>query len=370
MVIGHLKPVILIPAGLLTGLPAAQIEAILLHELAHIRRHDYAVNILQVIMESVFFFNPGLLWLSALLRDERENCCDDIALTQTQNKIEFVQALIGFKEHALNKMYPAVAFPGGKNQLVKRVSRILGHQSPAMAPVEKRSFITCVLIFCAFIATALVGNVKKANNKGFLKSRHVPVLLNYTSADMSRRSLNKTRSLQKYKQITDKRKIVDIALLKPGEQFKTFKAIHANIRTAVPSITNQFFAAPRLSPEQPVDLEEEQNKKDQEQAVRDQEQAKIDQELASRDQQQALRYQAIAAKQQEQAKVDMIQSKADLRQAGLDLQQARKDRAQAKSDRAQAIRDQQQAGTSDKSYNSITTRKVNQQITITTKVSY
>ncbi|RYE20289.1 MAG: M56 family metallopeptidase, partial [Sphingobacteriaceae bacterium] len=262
MVIGHLKPVILIPAGLLTGLPAAQIEAILLHELAHIRRHDYAVNILQVIMESVFFFNPGLLWLSALLRDERENCCDDIALTQTQNKIEFVQALIGFKEHALKKMYPAVAFPGGKNQLVKRVSRILGHQSPAMAPVEKRSFITCVLIFCAFIATALVGNVKKANNKGFLKSRHVPVLLNYTSADMFRRSLNKTRSLQKYKQITDKRKIVDIALLKPGKQFKTFKAIHANIRTAVPSIINQFFAAPRLSPEQPADLEEEQNKKD------------------------------------------------------------------------------------------------------------
>lgn len=59
MVIGHLKPVILIPAGLLTGLPAAQIEAILLHELAHIRRHDYAVNILQVIIESVFSSTLG-----------------------------------------------------------------------------------------------------------------------------------------------------------------------------------------------------------------------------------------------------------------------------------------------------------------------
>lgn len=239
-----------------------------------------------------------------------------------------------------------------------------------MAPVEKRSFIACILIFCAVIATASIGNVKKADEKGVLKIKPIPALLSYTSATMSGRILNKTKLFQIHKQITDKRKLTDIALLKTGEQSKTFKAIHANIKTDILFIANQFFAAPRLSPEQPVDLEEEQNKKDQEQAVKDQEQAKIDQELASRDQQQALHDQAIAAKQQEQARVDMIQSKADLQQAVRDLQQARKDRAQANSDRAQAIRDQQQAGTSNKSYSSITTRKVNRQITITTKVGY
>ena len=101
VVIGHLKPVILIPLGCLAGLPADQVEAILLHELAHIRRSDYFVNFLQNITESIFFFNPGLLWISSLIKEERENCCDDIALEQTKNKRGLVQALISFKEQEL-----------------------------------------------------------------------------------------------------------------------------------------------------------------------------------------------------------------------------------------------------------------------------
>jgi beta-lactamase regulating signal transducer with metallopeptidase domain len=70
VVIGYFKPLILVPVGLLNHLPPGEVEAVLLHELAHIRRHDYLVNVIQRIAEAVLFFNPGLLWVSSLLRAE------------------------------------------------------------------------------------------------------------------------------------------------------------------------------------------------------------------------------------------------------------------------------------------------------------
>ncbi|HSC38231.1 MAG TPA: M56 family metallopeptidase, partial [Chitinophagaceae bacterium] len=81
VVMGVFKPVILIPLGLITHLPAQQVEAILWHELGHIKRKDYLVNLLQSFAETIFFFNPAILWISSLVREERENCCDDIALS-------------------------------------------------------------------------------------------------------------------------------------------------------------------------------------------------------------------------------------------------------------------------------------------------
>jgi bla regulator protein BlaR1 len=94
MVIGHLKPLILIPAGLITAMPPSAIEAILVHELAHIRRRDYIINLLVSMMEIVFFFNPAVLWIASLIRAERENCCDDIAVTYTGSKVNYIKALV------------------------------------------------------------------------------------------------------------------------------------------------------------------------------------------------------------------------------------------------------------------------------------
>ena len=74
LVIGFLRPVILIPVGMLAGLPAAQVEALLLHELAHIRRHDYLVNLLQVFVEGLVFYHPAVWWMSSVIRAEREHC--------------------------------------------------------------------------------------------------------------------------------------------------------------------------------------------------------------------------------------------------------------------------------------------------------
>ena len=80
VVIGYVRPVILMPVGLLAGLPAGQVESILLHELAHIRRHDYLVNLMQIVVEGLVFYHPAVWWISGVIRAERENCCDDLVV--------------------------------------------------------------------------------------------------------------------------------------------------------------------------------------------------------------------------------------------------------------------------------------------------
>ncbi len=149
---GFLKPVILMPLGMLCALPPDQVEAILRHELAHIRRNDYFVNLFQLATESIFFFNPGLLWISNQLREQREFCCDDIALEQTDDKEEFLFALLHFKSLTLKRTSSGVGFPGHSTQLHKRVMRVLGGNVKTW-PVHIYSLIYTVLISILFLAT-------------------------------------------------------------------------------------------------------------------------------------------------------------------------------------------------------------------------
>jgi beta-lactamase regulating signal transducer with metallopeptidase domain len=125
MVLGYLKPVILIPAGMITGIPENQIEAIIAHELAHIKRNDYLVNILQTIVEIVFFFHPGVWYISGVIRTERENCCDDIALTVCDGNLTYAKALLSVQELYPGKVYGTVAFSGQKKQLLNRIKRMI-----------------------------------------------------------------------------------------------------------------------------------------------------------------------------------------------------------------------------------------------------
>ena len=136
-VTGLFKPVILVPVGLLNNIPQDQVEAILLHELAHIRRSDYAVNLMQTFIEILFFFNPGILWISSLLRDERENCCDDLAISVTNNKKEFVNALISFQEYNLNTPRFVLQFGDQKMKLADRAKRILFNTNKMLSIREK-----------------------------------------------------------------------------------------------------------------------------------------------------------------------------------------------------------------------------------------
>ena len=158
---GFLKPVILVPAGLLTSLPYDQIEAILLHELAHIKRRDFLVNLLQTFIETLFFFNPALLWLSSVIREERENCCDDIALSISQDRPSLVKALLSISQGtAANTL--SVAFPGRRNLVLKRAQRIVGVNSAMINRLEKSVLSVSIAIFAIAVIACTADREKKA----------------------------------------------------------------------------------------------------------------------------------------------------------------------------------------------------------------
>lgn len=161
-VTGLFKPVILVPVGLLNNIPQDQVEAILLHELAHIRRSDYAVNLMQTFIEILFFFNPGILWISSLLRDERENCCDDLAISVTNNKKEFVNALISFQEYNLNIPSFALRFGDQKMKLADRAKRILFNTNKMLSNREKYFLSACAALSAIVILVVLNANSSTA----------------------------------------------------------------------------------------------------------------------------------------------------------------------------------------------------------------
>jgi len=112
-VVGWLRPVVLMPVGALSGLPTEQVEALLLHELAHIRRHDYLVNILQSVAEALLFYHPAVWWVSGHIRAERELCCDDVAVAASGDVLIYAQALVELESHRPAHLHAAVTANGG-----------------------------------------------------------------------------------------------------------------------------------------------------------------------------------------------------------------------------------------------------------------
>ena len=117
VVIGYVRPAILMPVGLLAGLPAGQIESILLHELAHIRRYDYLVNLLQASVEGFLFYHPAVWWISGLIRAERENCCDDLVLATHGDAHEYATALAALEQNRWSAREFAVCSIGRKRRV-------------------------------------------------------------------------------------------------------------------------------------------------------------------------------------------------------------------------------------------------------------
>ncbi len=124
--IGWLRPIVLVPAGALAGLPSAQMEALLVHELAHIRRHDWLVHILQSAVEAVFFYHPAVWWISGHMRAERELCCDDMAVSITGDPVLYARALAELDSARF--VQPAVMAANG-GSLAGRIARLLGQSS-------------------------------------------------------------------------------------------------------------------------------------------------------------------------------------------------------------------------------------------------
>ncbi len=160
MVVGHFKPLILIPAGMLTGLPQAEIESILIHELAHIRRNDYLVNILQSLLEILFFFNPAVLWTSSLIKKEREHCCDDITIKTAGSKLVYIKALVSSQEYVQHAPVYAIALARKKKHLLSRVKRLAFNDRKPFTGLEKAFLATCILVAILLVTVFSFGDKK------------------------------------------------------------------------------------------------------------------------------------------------------------------------------------------------------------------
>lgn len=123
LIIGHLRPVILLPVGALTGLTPEQVQAVLAHELAHIRRYDFLINMILSGLEVLLFYHPAFWWIANVIRRERENCCDDIAVAACGNPRFYARTLLIMEEKRQQQSL-AMAFQGDKHQLLNRIKRI------------------------------------------------------------------------------------------------------------------------------------------------------------------------------------------------------------------------------------------------------
>jgi beta-lactamase regulating signal transducer with metallopeptidase domain len=124
VVVGWLRPAVLLPVSLISGFTSEQLQAILAHELAHIRRHDFVVNFLQRCVESILFYHPAVWWLSKRIRAEREHCCDDIAIRLCGSRKIYAQALIELER--ARQPRPALAVAAADGAVLQRFRRVLG----------------------------------------------------------------------------------------------------------------------------------------------------------------------------------------------------------------------------------------------------
>jgi uncharacterized protein (TIGR03435 family) len=160
-VVGWLRPVVLVPVGALGGLPAEHMEALLLHELAHIRRHDYLMNILQSVAESLLFYHPAVWWLSGHIRTERELCCDDVAVSISGDAVTYARALAQLESYRPAYLNTALAANGGS--LRNRIARLLGRPPQ----VVRTGLGPGVVAVAGLLAVAVYGLAQSADPPRF-----------------------------------------------------------------------------------------------------------------------------------------------------------------------------------------------------------
>jgi bla regulator protein BlaR1 len=170
VVIGMLRPVVLIPAMIISGLPADQLESIIVHELAHIRRHDFLINILQSIMEALFFYHPVVWIISENVRQEREKCCDDYTVRVCGKVSIYARALACLSELQITATIPSIAITGNKKNIVHRVERLINNQKMKTNTTE-RLIAGLVLTTSVLIITLSTGATFKPSGFAQMESQ-------------------------------------------------------------------------------------------------------------------------------------------------------------------------------------------------------
>lgn len=150
--VGHFKPLLLFPLAVVNQLSVEEAEAVILHELAHLQRKDHWWNLLQCIIEVIFYYHPVVWWIGARIREEREHCCDDVVLRHGPGRIAYAKALLYFEEHRATPA-TAVALTNNPTGLLGRVQRFLNQQNLPYQ-MKSRLFLLPLLALIAVVATA------------------------------------------------------------------------------------------------------------------------------------------------------------------------------------------------------------------------
>ena len=152
--LGWLRPVVLLPVSAFTVLTPEQIELLIAHELAHVRRHDYLVNLVQTAVETVLFYHPAVWWVSGRIRAEREHCCDDLAVAACGDVKQYVEALAALEGMRGRRAALVVAADGGS--LLARIQRLLNREPRRWSapPAWLGAFVPAAVVLAAVVSSA------------------------------------------------------------------------------------------------------------------------------------------------------------------------------------------------------------------------
>jgi bla regulator protein BlaR1 len=164
---GFIKPIILLPVSITCYLNADEIEAVLLHELAHVKRNDYLLNFIQQVIGILLFFNPFARLVANVINEERENCCDDVVVQVTGSPFLYAQALLKLEENKQQRWQLALAATGKKYELLNRIERIMKTKTHT---VNIRPVLITVLALTCSISSIAWLNPEIKNGKVVIKN--------------------------------------------------------------------------------------------------------------------------------------------------------------------------------------------------------
>jgi beta-lactamase regulating signal transducer with metallopeptidase domain len=166
--IGYIKPIILLPIAAINSLSTRQVEAILLHELSHIKRYDYLINFIITLLQTLFYFNPFIKKFVSLIEFEREKCCDELVLQFQYDKISYASALLLLEKNLLDSEALVLA-AAGKKHLLSRIEKIVGLEKKARFTFNQFAGLLASFLVALFIHSLLFVNkeVKLSKNSTF-----------------------------------------------------------------------------------------------------------------------------------------------------------------------------------------------------------
>ena len=196
--IGFIKPIILLPATLTVYLSAQEVEAILLHELSHIKRNDYLLNLVQQFITVLLFFNPFAQLINRIINQERENRCDDLVVQTTAQPLIYAQALLKLEQTRHAGLQLAIAATGKKYHLLSRIERIMKTKKPIG---NVRHLLVAVVIMIAGISSIAWLNPTIKDGKLSVKKAAFPKMITELLTDTTRKPAHKTKKVSAYKKV-------------------------------------------------------------------------------------------------------------------------------------------------------------------------